>query len=137
MDGKVGCQSELGHGALFWFTLKVELGSGESEKIERLSATVKKQHFSRKEIQIAPVLTRQQSEQIAAYIESLDALLAEHLFDSLGCFKEMKAQFENIGLNRQLSRLENLISNMQFEQAREYLDNMEKSLTLDEPKNDE
>ena len=129
MNGKVGCVSALGKGSRFWFLVTVDVDSsssiitGEQAQITDPILTT----ITDKKV----LLTEQQQQQAKQLIEKLDDLLAENMFDSIICCTELKAMFKNHSLLNHLIVLEDLINEMDFDQARHCLHEFVNLLSLD------
>ena len=78
-----------------------------------------------------PVLTEQEQQKIKQLVEKLNDLLAENMFSAINCFKELKNTFKDDVILQQLIILEGLINDMNFDQAKHFLNEFVKQLNLD------
>ncbi len=118
MNGEVGCESNAGEGAYFWFQVK----------LEKSSYTVNIDNKTDSESLLEPVLpeslifiSQQEQQKVMFLVHKLDQLLADNMFDAVDCYKELQTLLQDKSISKSLAVLESLINKMDFEQAQDYL----------------
>lgn len=133
MKGKAGCESSLGEGSKFWFWVTVDVDVNESiNSINLAQISVPKLSTIDQKV----YLTEQQHQQTKQLIEELDNLLAENMFSAISCFKQLKSSLKSNAILKHLDILETLINEMNFDQARQFLNDFVKQLNSANDKDD-
>jgi len=130
MNGTVGCESNTGEGARFWFQVELEKSNYAAEVSIDNNLNPESQIESvlpQSEVLLSP----QEQEKVILLIHHLDQLLAENMFDAVDCYKELQSLLPDKRISHSLAVLEVLINKMDFEKAREYLHKLAISETLD------
>ncbi len=126
MDGETGCESSSEQGSRFWFQVTVEIAEKFKKSLQepdKASNTLDAVLKEKPEEQTGSRLnyTLQEQQIIRQLFQELDALLADNMFSSIRHFKKLQQLLNHSRLSEQLNRLGELISNMCFEEAREYI----------------
>jgi len=120
MNGKVGCESNAGEGARFWFQVKLEKSNYAAEVGIESNANPESQIESALP-QSVIFLSPQEQEKVIVLVHNLDQLLADNMFDAIDCYKELQSLLQDKNISQSFAILEALINKMEFEKARDYL----------------
>jgi len=122
MGGKTGCESSPEQGSNFWFQVTVEIAEKFKKPIQGLGkASSTLEETSEKHPALKLNYTTQEQQMIRQLLNELDMLLANNMFSSIRHFKKLYQSLNHSRLSEQLNRLDELISNMCFEEAQEYI----------------
>ena len=126
MGGKTGCESSHEKGSRFWFEVTVEIDEKFKNLLQEPNKSSNTLEAVSKEKPGEPAGSRlnytlQEQQMIRQLLQELESLLADNMFSSIRHFKKLYQSLNHSRLSEQLNRLDGLISNMCFEEAREYI----------------
>jgi len=116
----VGCESNAGEGARFWFQVKLEKSNYAAEVGIESNANPESQ-IETALPQSVIFLSPQEQEKVIVLVHNLDQLLADNMFDAIDCYKELQSLLQDKNISQSFAILEALINKMEFEKARDYL----------------
>jgi len=135
MNGEIGFDSKLEHGSRFWLRITVSIASQTEPSLCPSNNHTKTSHSTAVEETktVIPInlLSPQKQQQIRTLLTELDYLLSENMFSATSQFKVLKSTLNKTSLSSKLAPLEELVNNMEFELARDYLNQLAIAEQLD------
>jgi len=135
MDGETGYESMPDHGSRFWFRIPASIAKQtENPLCPSNGHTITNHTKVVEQAETGVAVNRfpsQKQQKIKALLEELDQLLSENMFSAIGRFKVLKSLLNESNLSGKLAPLEGLVNSMEFEQARDYLNQLAIAEQLD------
>jgi len=131
MEGEAGFESKSEHGSRFWFRITA-IAQRTEKQSNAHTLTSDTDGIEQPPTELAlHCFSTEKQQQIKSLLEELDYALAENMFSAIGCFKVLKSLLNEGGLSSKLAPLEGLVNSMEFEQARDYINQLAITEQLD------